>query len=653
MAASGFRCPPAVVLRLSALPGDGKIAATYVGQLVFSSSAGSVTIPVSVSVGDSVFRQENALSFNKVYADTQNPLPQTFLVTSTGAAFNFGVSTYTASGGDWLKASASGCCYGTSTAITVTAAPASSLAAGVYAGQILVYSQDGSMAMTVPVSLTIGATSSPLIADIQGQASFFLLPNATANPAPQAVWIRNAGSGTLNWSASATTSDGGKWVTLSASSGTAPASLSVGVSLSSLPGAGKVAGTYTGQVRIASSTEVTTVPVTVVIGTNVFKPLPAVEFSKPTSSSSVPGQSITVSSLGASINFGVSHFSGRGGNWLAVGQNGCCYGMPTTLTLSVNPSVSLSDGVYAAEVVLTQQDGSTAMTIPVYYTVGPAPTWTTLHSSVNPATAGQAVTFTADVAGFGSGVSGSVTFKDGTTTLATVSLSGGVATYTTSTLPIGTDSITAVYSGSSAFESSTSAAVAEVVNSTHPATKTVLASALNPAIAGTALKLTATVTSSAANITGSVTFKSGSTTLATVNLANGTATYTIPKLAAGSQSLTATYNGDSAHSSSVSAAIIQLTLWPTATKIVSSTNPATVGQYVTFTATITASATGVSGYVTFFDGSTPISTVAASNGVAVLTSAELAKGSHTISAIYGGSYLFVGSSSPALVETVN
>ena len=55
-------------------------------------------------------------------------------------------------------------------------------------------------------------------------------------------------------------------------------------------------------------------------------------------------------------------------------------------------------------------------------------------------------------------------FLSGTTTLATATLNGeGVATYSTSTLSAGTDSITAMYEGTSTFAASTSTPVVETV----------------------------------------------------------------------------------------------------------------------------------------------------------------------------------------------
>src|SRR5262249_6451723 len=73
-------------------------------------------------------------------------------------------------------------------------------------------------------------------------------------------------------------------------------------------------------------------------------------------------------------------------------------------------------------------------------------TTTALRSSPNPANNGQQVTFLATVTPTSSGnPTGSVTFRNGGTVLATVKLSGNTATYRTSTLPPGDNAITATY----------------------------------------------------------------------------------------------------------------------------------------------------------------------------------------------------------------
>src|SRR5262249_4752498 len=148
--------------------------------------------------------------------------------------------------------------------------------------------------------------------------------------------------------------------------------------------------------------------------------------------------------------------------------------------------------------------------------------------------------------------SGMVTFMDGTTTLgsSSVALSGGAytATLTTTTLSLGSHSITAVYAGDGNVTGSTSSAVVQVVNNSSTTTSTSLASSANPSVFGQSVTLTATVSAAAGAPTGTVTFKLGTTTLGTAPLVqNGTvftASLTTSALPVGNDSITATYSGD-------------------------------------------------------------------------------------------------------------
>ena len=89
-------------------------------------------------------------------------------------------------------------------------------------------------------------------------------------------------------------------------------------------------------------------------------------------------------------------------------------------------------------------------------------TSTVVISSLNPSITGQAVTFTATVSG--TTPTGTVQFRDGVNNLGVpVALSGGAASYTTSTLNVGTHSITAYYDGDASFDFSTSPALSQVV----------------------------------------------------------------------------------------------------------------------------------------------------------------------------------------------
>ncbi|SED81918.1 IPT/TIG domain-containing protein [Bradyrhizobium erythrophlei] len=91
----------------------------------------------------------------------------------------------------------------------------------------------------------------------------------------------------------------------------------------------------------------------------------------------------------------------------------------------------------------------------------------------------------------------------------------------------------------------------------------------------------------------------------------------------------------------------------TQTALTSSQNPSSLGQSVTFTANVTASAGTPTGTVTFIDNGSPIGTATLAAGTASFAISTLKIGSHTITASYAGSGAFNASTSPALAQSVN
>jgi uncharacterized repeat protein (TIGR03803 family) len=89
---------------------------------------------------------------------------------------------------------------------------------------------------------------------------------------------------------------------------------------------------------------------------------------------------------------------------------------------------------------------------------------TTVVSSVNPSKAGQTVKFTATVTSPTTIPTGSVTFKDGSTTLGTKTLAKGKTSYSTKALSAGSHNITAVYAGTADIDGSTSPILVQTVN---------------------------------------------------------------------------------------------------------------------------------------------------------------------------------------------
>jgi Bacterial Ig-like domain (group 3)/MBG domain (YGX type) len=99
---------------------------------------------------------------------------------------------------------------------------------------------------------------------------------------------------------------------------------------------------------------------------------------------------------------------------------------------------------------------------------------TTLTASVNPQVQGLPVVFTAQVTPTptnGPIPSGTVTFNEGATVLDSGTVnSAGIATFTTSSLSVGTHTITAVYSGDSNYQSSTSSPLTQTIVASLPET---------------------------------------------------------------------------------------------------------------------------------------------------------------------------------------
>jgi len=262
------------------------------------------------------------------------------------------------------------------------------------------------------------------------------------------------------------------------------------------------------------------------------------------------------------------------------------FGQPVTFTATINPSsgptgsVQFFDGVNSLGTVAlsggtaslttsalavgshfitatyngdTNFTGSTSAALTQIVSATAVGTTTALTSSLNPSAFGQQITFSATVSP-SSGATGSVTFMDGAVPLDTAALNtSGVATFSISTLAVGTHSITAQYSGDGTHTGSTSPTLFQTVNK---ATTTIsLTSNDNPSKVGQPVTFTATVSPSTA--TGTVQFFDSSTSLGTVVMSSGQASLTTSSLTAGKHSITAVYSGNASLASSTSAVLSQ------------------------------------------------------------------------------------------------
>jgi Bacterial Ig-like domain (group 3) len=166
-------------------------------------------------------------------------------------------------------------------------------------------------------------------------------------------------------------------------------------------------------------------------------------------------------------------------------------------------------------------------------------TTTTVTATPSTQDEGQNVTLDAVVdAGATDPNAGTVEFFRGATSLGTAPVSAGAAQLVVNNLPVGSNSITAVFSGTSGFSGSTSSAISVTINDVIVSTTTTLA------VSGSLqqfspVTLDATVVPN--NAVGDVVFKDGATVLATRPLASGTAQFVTSNLALGAHSLTAEF----------------------------------------------------------------------------------------------------------------
>ena len=288
-------------------------------------------------------------------------------------------------------------------------------------------------------------------------------------------------------------------------------------------------------------------------------------------------------------------------------------------------------------------------------TITQRPSSTTISASTSSSIYGQSITFTASVNPTSS--TGTVYFYDGSTILnpsgSTVNNSG-TASFTITTLAVGSHQISASYSGDINDLASSSSTVASTV--AKDPTTTVVSLTPNPSVYGQSLTITATI--SPASATGLVSFYDGATILnpgGTAVGASGSASFAISTLNAGSHQIKALYSGDANDLSSTSTSVNQTINQRTTTTTISASPTSSIyGQPVTLTASVNPGST--TGTVYFYDGATilnPIGAAVNGSGTASFTVTSLTVGSHQINAVYGGDANNLGSTSIATTEVVS
>lgn len=330
-----------------------------------------------------------------------------------------------------------------------------------------------------------------------------------------------------------------------------------------------------------------TVNGTIDMGVYEVRPRPAVHLSvTPTSaaggSTIVFTATVTLNSLGPTGQ--ISFLDGN--NLLGSGtinSSGVATFSTNALTVGTHTIVARYDGDF-------NFDSSTSNAVDVTITGYP----TTLSLIASPSTAQftQPVTLSFVASSIGGTPTGTVAFQANGTVLGTTPIdTTGKATLVVSTLPIGTYTITGVYSGDTHFANGTSNPV--VVTVTRADTTISLTANPNPGNLGQNISLAATVSLavSATKPSGSVTFKDANSVLGNVALSvSGSATLNVSTLSAGTHTLTAVYASATNFSPSTSNTINEVINGPALDFTLTAKNPTTqtiaLGQSATYEFTI-------------------------------------------------------------------
>ena len=652
--------------------GTHNIVATYSGDTDYNTSA-SATLPLAVAKAATTTTVTSspaspaagstvALTATVAPSVVPAPLPANTTAISGSVGFTDGG---TAIAGCTAQAV-------TYSAVTGDASATCSLvsAAGGAHNIVATYTGDtnygGSTSATATVSVAKAATTLTLAqnaatSNVNQLATFTVLVN------PPAGVVLPIPSGTLSY-----TDNGTPIANCSPATLTSAGTFTCGTSLLS-GGSHSIIAAYSGDANYNTSNNFVTHTVNPIASTTTLASTP--------SNSTTVNQAVTLTAsvtpiAGPVLLSGTVTISDGGGP-----VAGCAVAFNAATGKATCTTSSLSVGSHALVAVYAGDPSyNTSTSSPDNQTVTKGSATVALASSQPTSAVNASVTFTATVTANPAGgvaLSGSVGFNDSVTGAAipncsAVALTAGAAQCTTSSLTLGTHTITATYGSDANFTFTAGGnTVTQTVSSA--STSTVIATSASPSTVNQTVAFTATVTapSGGTALSGTVAFTDNNVAIAgcTALHPSGAGLAICSDLvltAAGSpHTIVATYSNDSNFSGS--AGTLLQTVNPATTSLVlGSSSPITggtptsaFGQAVTFTATITPSPTGnvaLSGTVTFTDSvapGTPLCTGVhpAANGVATCTTSSLAFGSHTITAAYGSDGNF-GASNSTVTQTV-
>ncbi|HEY3824149.1 MAG TPA: SBBP repeat-containing protein, partial [Bryobacteraceae bacterium] len=346
---------------------------TYIANLT-SADTTSVTLNVTNSTKLTVAPQ--SLNFNYTLGSSNTPAAQSIAVSSSPAGAK--VTATPSSTGNWLSATAGGTSLSNTTpgSVSVSVDVTKLSTAGTFTGSVTI--AGGASNISVPVTITV-AGSSPAVLSVSPLMESFSLAQGGSAVSSQ-VTVSNAGSGTLNFTAQASSTPA--WLMLANSSGSATSSTPAALGFTIDP-TGLSPGLYTGQITVSDTASANQSTVTVVLtvtqaAESIQLSQTGLAFSGVTGGAQPPGQAFTVANSGAgTLNWSAQASTLSGGSWLLLSAGGGTSasgqaGIP--VVVSVDPT-GLSPGQYYGSVNVTATGATNSpQTVSVVLTVSPAQT---------------------------------------------------------------------------------------------------------------------------------------------------------------------------------------------------------------------------------------------------------------------------------------
>jgi uncharacterized protein (TIGR03437 family) len=252
-------------------------------------------------------------------------------------------------------------------------------------------------------SIIVTTIAVPVLSATPASLSFTTAFMSTTAPPSQTLLLSPGG---LTYSAAATTSLGGNWLTVGSTSAGTPGPLTVSVANTSQLNPGAYSGTITlTSPTLAGSLQI---PVTLTVSQVSLNVSPlSVAVTLPSSGQTISQQQLRFTTLGAPVNFTAAVASGA--PWLTVTPNSGT--SPATLMAVINSS-GLTAGLYNGSIVVTTAYGN--LTVSVALTVVSSDQLTASPASLSLTASADGTAVTQSLAVVATGAAAQVTFTAST-----------------------------------------------------------------------------------------------------------------------------------------------------------------------------------------------------------------------------------------------